>query len=340
MRPKQDADGAWLLPFLLSDPVQTVLQWSQTGSNHPRFESKTLLDLPIPDTVVRQRLTLAASLSTAIADFERSRSYYEEAEQELLQRLSWEQEIDKSDDLFFFMQFARIANDARIDAEHFQPKFYRLRERLKSLHSTRIGDFCEPPSRGVQPMFVADGDVWVLASKAIRPQGVVLDEDGRTSLEFWEAPASEKGRVRPGDVLLNSTGVGTLGRASYYIDGAPALADNHVSLLRPDQSICLPVYLSLFLNTKAGLWQSEMYQTGSSGQLEIYPHHIEDILVFLPRDRNGSVDLPWQRMLVDKVLAARLVKQETRDKLLAAKSLIEGSMGSLREKMYVPSRYS
>lgn len=63
LRPNNELDsGAWLLPYLLSEAVQTILQWSQTGSAHPRFNSETLLSIRIPEAVIR----LAGELSEAV----------------------------------------------------------------------------------------------------------------------------------------------------------------------------------------------------------------------------------------------------------------------------------
>ncbi|MEO7911665.1 MAG: hypothetical protein ABIV47_18630 [Roseiflexaceae bacterium] len=36
----------------------------------------------------------------------------------------------------------------------------------------------------------------------------------------------------------------------------------------------VPEYASLFLNSPIGLAQSERFQTGSSGQLHLYPQHV------------------------------------------------------------------
>ena len=36
------------LVFLRSLPVQTILKWSQDGSQHPRFNEDELLSIPLP----------------------------------------------------------------------------------------------------------------------------------------------------------------------------------------------------------------------------------------------------------------------------------------------------
>jgi hypothetical protein len=101
------------------------------------------------------------------------------------------------------------------------------------------------------------------------------------------------------------------------------MADNHVSILRPDPKVCLPVYLALFLNSPPGLAQSEMFQTGSSGQLELYPVDVAKLIVYLPGNGNGKIDLRWQQRLADKVVAASEAKAKARAKLEEAQTLEE-----------------
>ena len=42
------ASVAFLVPFLLSLPIQAVLAAAQAGGHHPRFNERTLMTLPIP----------------------------------------------------------------------------------------------------------------------------------------------------------------------------------------------------------------------------------------------------------------------------------------------------
>lgn len=114
-----------------------------------------------------------------------------------------------------------------------------------------------------------------------------------------------------------------MGRASCYQLKEPAIADNHVSIIRPNNNICLPIYLSLFLNSPAGLMQTEMYQTGSSGQLELYPIHIQKILIYLPKNDKGEIDLKWQKELAEKVISASRAKVEAQEMLEKAKQMVE-----------------
>lgn len=322
LRQRSNHGGAWLLPFLLSNHVQTILHWAQTGSNHPRFSTFALMNIPVSDAVLSLRDKLSKFVENAVRRFESSRLLYPEAEAELLERMGWEKLAAQPVELFYIEKYDGLQEHDRIDAEHFQPQYERLREHLQKVGAKHISEFCLPPKRGVQPEFVDSGEVLVIDSKAVRPQGVEPSNE-RTNMTSYNQESNTKGRVQKGDVLLNSTGRGTLGRAACYQIDKPALADNHVAIIRSDKHVCIPEYLSLFLNSPAGLAQSEMYQAGSSGQLELYPQHIMQFLIYLPKNKNGSIDLDWQKKLADKVISASKAKAEAQAKLEEAKMMVE-----------------
>lgn len=63
---------SFLVPFLLSEPVQTVLAASQEGGHHPRFNQNTLLELPIPHVLIERREEDSRRVEEAVSLFRRS----------------------------------------------------------------------------------------------------------------------------------------------------------------------------------------------------------------------------------------------------------------------------
>ena len=55
LRSVDDHPIGFLVPLLLSSPIQNVLAASQEGGHHPRFNQATLLNLPIPVTHLKRR---------------------------------------------------------------------------------------------------------------------------------------------------------------------------------------------------------------------------------------------------------------------------------------------
>ena len=113
----------------------------------------------------------------------------------------------------------------------------------------------------------------MINSKHVQPNRVILEGNR------WAAPNPITDlQIRFGDILLNGTGRGTLGRAAPYLELSEAVPDNHVTILRsPGMD---PVFISLYLNSIAGQLQVEMHQRGTSGQLELYPFDIKKFLIW------------------------------------------------------------
>lgn len=57
---------AFLVPFLLSTPVQSILAAAQEGGHHPRFNERTLTTLPIPASIIEDRAALSRRVEWAV----------------------------------------------------------------------------------------------------------------------------------------------------------------------------------------------------------------------------------------------------------------------------------
>lgn len=184
--------------------------------------------------------------------------------------------------LAYSARAAEVFASGRIDAQYFRPLFAEVEARLQATGAAiELGSILSANARGRQPLYQETG-LPVVNSKHVRTHRVVLG-DNRTAVEK-DAPLV----IQTGDVLLNGTGVGTIGRAAPYLHQIPALPDNHVTVLRTDAVD--PVYLSVFLNSPLGQWQIERHIKGSSGQIELYPGDIARIVVWdAPNDVQQSV---------------------------------------------------
>jgi len=331
VRSRGGIDGAYLVALLNTQAGQALCFRCMYGSGQPHLQPRYLETIPVL-RLGKAEEKVGRLIREAHNLIEAARNEYPEAESELLKRMEWKDLEERASELYYVKDFKALDAADRMDAEHFQPCYIRLRHHLQERGAEFLGRFCPEPNRGVQPEFVENGEILVIDSKAVRPEGIAPDPAECTSREFANSPNAAKGRIQKHDVLLNSTGRGTLGRAAHYDLDCPAIADNHVTIIRPDTSVCLPAYLSLFLNSPAGLAQSEMFQTGSSGQLELYRQHIQQFLIFLPRTKGGKIDLAWQETLAAKIKSAARAKTEARQKLEAAKRLIEAAIARRRIK--------
>ena len=60
---REGEDLSFLLPFLLGDRAQALLAAAQEGGHHPRVPRSVVLDLRVPERVVRSRRRLSARAS-------------------------------------------------------------------------------------------------------------------------------------------------------------------------------------------------------------------------------------------------------------------------------------
>ena len=209
---------------------------------------------------------------------------------------------------------------ARLDAEHFRPKFAALLSKMREHGKVvRLGDcvrFCE---RGRQPQYAEEG-LPVINSRHVRANNVVLDEDNRFATEdAAQLKLDEEDRftIKQGDLLINGTGVGTMGRCAPYLREDKALPDNHVTILRMKPEIGLePIFLSVQLNSIIGQMQVEQYFKGSSGQIELYPSEIKEFRIWLAPPK-------IQEQIKSHLEQAHHSRQEAQTLLAKAKRAVE-----------------
>jgi type I restriction enzyme M protein len=212
------------------------------------------------------------------------------------------------------LSYERSSGDAfaagRLDAEHFQPRFAALATMMAAKgNCERLGDQLLFIARGKQPEY-ADAGLPVINSKHVLRNEVRYDDANRRAVFDDDSVL-----IQSGDVLINGTGVGTIGRSAAYLHGAKALPDNHVTILRPTGALD-PVYLAVFLNSLAGQLQVDQRLRGSSGQIELYPTDIAEFQVWVA-PKTLQLDI---RKLVEQCFAER---QRASRLLDAAKRAVE-----------------
>lgn len=80
LRPERDGLSAeTVMIFLRSPLVQTILRWSQDGSNHPRFTEDDLLSIPVPDALRGVERGIGALVRSGISARRKSIRLLEEA---------------------------------------------------------------------------------------------------------------------------------------------------------------------------------------------------------------------------------------------------------------------
>ena len=125
-----------------------------------------------------------------------------------------------------------------------------------------VGDISSLVNRGISPSYDDDGPSLVINQKCIREQRVNLDPARKQC-----KPIPTDKLVRFGDVLINSTGVGTLGRvAQLYEHVESCTVDSHVTIVRPKPDVGVDFFGCTLLTNQDSL---ERLGVGATGQTEL-----------------------------------------------------------------------
>ena len=72
LRSRSGQSIAFLVPYLLSSPVQSVLAASQEGGHHPRFSEETLMELTVSESVLAVRDDTSSAIEKACRSYRKS----------------------------------------------------------------------------------------------------------------------------------------------------------------------------------------------------------------------------------------------------------------------------
>ena len=149
---------------------------------------------------------------------------------------------------------------------------------------SRLGNECSYLNRGISPKYIDKGGVLVLNQKCIRDFAI----DTTRARRHDPAQRSVEGReIQVGDVLVNSTGVGTLGRVAQVLSiNEPTIVDSHVTVVRAGQRLSW-TYLGQWFSDKQS--EIEAMGEGSTGQTELSRSKLAGMPIVVP-DRKALAD--------------------------------------------------
>ncbi|MFF4059258.1 restriction endonuclease subunit S [Streptomyces sp. NPDC001668] len=177
-------------------------------------------------------------------------------------------------------------------------------------------------TRGVTPKYTDSSDeLTVLNQKCIRGGRVNLEPSRLTLREKVKDPKL----LQPNDVLVNSTGVGTLGRVARWTLDLDATVDSHITIVRFNEDKVDPVCAG-FAMLRAQP-EIEAMGEGSTGQTELRRSQVGELELTLPspagqKELRPKLDALEER--ADQALRESLALAGLRDTLLP--QLMSGSL--------------
>ena len=154
-----------------------------------------------------------------------------------------------------------------------------------SWHWVRLSNICEYIQRGKSPKYSQIKKYPVIAQKCNQWSGFSIEKAQFVEPESIGAYGQER-FLQDNDLLWNSTGLGTLGRmAIYKCELNPyesAVADSHVTVIRPMKEFVLPQYLYFYFSNPTVQSVIEDQADGTTKQKELSATTVRSYLVPLP----------------------------------------------------------
>lgn len=273
-------DNGFFKYLMLSHEMQDRLYRRATGTTVLGISQKALRSvlLPLPDFDVQR------SASKILGDLDDKIDILREMNKTL-------EEISRSLFRAWFVDFKPVRAKAT-GATSFRGMPQELFEALSdSFEDSEIGEIpkgwevgplaClvrKPLRRGLAPKYISSGGICVLNQKCIRNHVVNFGLARRHN----SAAKPPKDRViELHDILVNSTGVGTLGRVA-QVSGLDeeTIVDSHLSVVNPDPEKIDPIFLGFNLTEREA--EIENLSHGSTGQTELSKHRLGELKVLMP----------------------------------------------------------
>ena len=184
----------------------------------------------------------------------------------------------------------------------------------KRWHSSTLGEHCAYLNRGISPKYIDEGGVLVLNQKCIRDFRLDPSKARRHDPNQRNVSGRE---LQQGDVLVNSTGVGTLGRVAQVLRlDEPTIVDSHVTVVRSGPTLNSAYLGRWFVMKQADI---EAMGEGSTGQTELARGKLVSMLILVPDQAVlgafADAVAPIQSLIATRDRES-LVLQQTRDALL------------------------
>jgi len=310
----------YLAAYLASGVGQDQIARRIRGAVQQGLILPDLKEFPIPATDDRYVDEIEGLIRKSRKQQQMAEDLYAEAKALLLAELGLD-ELDLSHQPMYTQSFSQAWTAGRLDAEHYQPKYYRVLDALQSLNPRQmlpLDAMLETITNGHTPLRhdLSVGEVLFITAEFVSDFRVDYDSNKRILSEHHETEL-QRTALCDGDLLV--TIKGRIGNAAVvaHLPGDVNI-NQDVALLRLKKGYH-PYYVAAFLNSEAGKALTDQVCTGQInpflglGNLRKVP-----VPIFEPERMNRIGD-----RVQELVEAAYQAEQEANRLLEAAKGRVE-----------------
>ncbi|WP_053537722.1 restriction endonuclease subunit S [Anabaena sp. WA102] len=306
-------DPYFIAAYLESKIGIALRERESQGGIQQRINLEGLKRLKIPFISSILQRKVKEKVLAALNRYKDSEKIYAQAEALLLHELGLDN-LDLSTQKSYVANFSETVESDRLDAEYYNPKYTVLINYLHNIPHSKLG-YIASFSNGATPTgakYLEKG-IPFLRIQNIGKNLLNLDDVVYIDKKIHNR-ILKRSQLQPGDVLITITG--RIGTAAVIPDSLiDANMNQHSVRLRIHNNQINPYYLSVFLNSKAGLLQTDRESYGATRDALPY-YCLEKIIIPI-------VSLDLQNEVEAKIRAAEKTLKEAKSLLEQAKHQVE-----------------
>lgn len=212
------------------------------------------------------------------------------------------------------ISYNTIFSENRLDSEFFQKADLLKESQIDALSPVKIGDFAFVTD-GIHTSIDFDEDSKINLISAKAPKKNFFDLSGTGYISHSQNNQNPRTQLMDNDVIVST--VGTIGNCAVVNESVlPANADRHVGIIRiNEKSLIKPRYLSTFILSKYGQYQTRRFTTGNV-QPNLFIYKVKDIKV-------PTISVNWQNTIETLVLQAEEMLSESNAIFNSAEMLLQ-----------------
>lgn len=315
-----EIDTTKILPQILcnilsSQKFQTIWETCSNGTTNRHYlQEDAFLNtlIPVPDIKEQHKILskyeeiIWLKNNKKIEIFEKQRA----VEDYLINSLKISAKIKNTRNTFIsFTKFESITCWGVDKISHGVYQFYDFNQQPISLIEYK--DWLIDVFRGKSPIYQKDSDYIILNQKCNR-WNYIDDQYAKTVDGKWYRSLDKDVFLKENDIIVNSTGEGTLGRASLVTSKHIGyLVDSHMLVLRLNTECLSPEFIVRQINSEFGQKQVDLLKGAqATKQTELGVDNLLKMKFVIPIDSNGNPDLIAQNNIVSEIKKIEMQIQE------------------------------
>jgi restriction endonuclease S subunit len=271
--------------LLLITTTKEFIKFAQSCSsgttNRQRMDVDLFLEQKIPLPTLEKQNRIVANYNTKLQlaqeQEEQAKTLESEIESYLFEELGiLKTEEIKSNSLLQFIKYTKIT-------EWGTDKIFnsnKIRSSIFEMTSFEINpNFAKSIFRGKSPKYAENSTKIILNQKCNRWNKIEL-EHSKTVEEQWFNSIDNEFLTKEGDIIINSTGEGTIGRATFVTkENEGLLYDSHLLLLRVNRELLDPLFYVYLFNSPFGQNQVDSIKSAqTTKQTELGVSNLKKII--------------------------------------------------------------